>query len=355
MADIELRINYIDKVNYVLAHNNLSVCNSLEIINHSDKPLHNVQIECSGELFQTYRTSILPVIQPNSAVRLDDFVVMPNFAELSNLTERITSQFEVTVWTDVNDPARKDYIKQECCNITLMPYDQWLGIHILPQALVSYVTPNHPAVLKVLQKAAKIMDEESGNAAFCAYQTGDSRDVIRQVDAVFRALHSEGIVYRPAPASFEESGQRITLPDKVLSSRLGNCIELTLLMASVLESIGINSMVILIKGHAFLGVWLVDSSAPYCVIDDESFLHIKCADGIGEMIPIETTHLTVNNGTLKTAIDEGMKHINKLDTDFDLTIDVHQCRLSGVRALPQTVDSDPNWMENDLATPQRRM
>lgn len=119
MADIELRINYIDKVNYVLAHNNLSVCNSLEIINHSDKPLHNVQIECSGELFQTYRTSILPVIQSNSAVRLDDFVVMPNFAELSNLTERITSQFEVTVWTDVNDPARKDYIKQECCNMAL--------------------------------------------------------------------------------------------------------------------------------------------------------------------------------------------------------------------------------------------
>ena len=349
MADIELRINYIDKVNYVLAHNNLSVCNSLEIINHSDKPLHNVQIECSGELFQTYRTSILPVIQPNSAVRLDDFAVMPNFAELSNLTERITSQFEVIVWTDVNDPAHKDYVAQKNCNITLMPYDHWLGAHILPQALVSYVTPNHPALVKVLQKAAKIMDEESGNAAFCAYQTGDSQDVIRQVDAVFRALHSEGIVYRPAPASFEESGQRITLPDKVLSSRLGNCIELTLLMASVLESIGINSMVILIKGHAFLGVWLVDSSAPYCVIDDESFLHIKCADGIGEMIPIETTHLTANNGTLKTAIDEGMKRINKLDTTFDLAIDVHQCRLTGVRALPQTVDSDPKWMENDLA------
>ena len=37
MADVELRIDYNKKVNYVLEYNRLSVCNSLEIINHSDR------------------------------------------------------------------------------------------------------------------------------------------------------------------------------------------------------------------------------------------------------------------------------------------------------------------------------
>ena len=43
MADVELRIDYNKKVNYVLEYNRLSVCNSLEIINHSDRTLENVR------------------------------------------------------------------------------------------------------------------------------------------------------------------------------------------------------------------------------------------------------------------------------------------------------------------------
>ena len=58
------------------------------------------------------------------------------------------------------------------------------------------------------------------------------------------------------PASYERIGQRITLSDQVLETHQGNCIELTLLMASVLEAVGIYSGVVLMRGHAFLGVWL---------------------------------------------------------------------------------------------------
>ena len=84
MADVELRIDYNKKVNYVLEYNRLSVCNSLEIINHSDRTLENVQIECYGEYFKQYKSEILPVIGPGVAVRIADFSLMPDFAKLAD-------------------------------------------------------------------------------------------------------------------------------------------------------------------------------------------------------------------------------------------------------------------------------
>ena len=81
----------------------------------------------------------------------------------------------------------------------------------------------------------------TGASAFVEYQDGDPNTAVEQVSAIFAALHQEGIIYRAVPASYEAIGQRITLSDQVLESHQGNCIELTLLMASVLEAVGINS------------------------------------------------------------------------------------------------------------------
>ena len=171
MADIELRIDYIEKVNYVLVYNRMSVCNSLEIINHSDRTLENVQIECFGEYFRRYSSEMLPVIEPGAAVRIADFSLMPDFAKLADSTESVVTQFDIVACDNCHDSAKKDIVAENQCDITIMPYDQWLGIKVLPQTLVSYVTPNHPAITGILQEAANIMTKETGDAAFTAYQT----------------------------------------------------------------------------------------------------------------------------------------------------------------------------------------
>ena len=85
-------------------------------------------------------------------------------------------------------------------------------------------------------------------------------------------IHGLGIVYRGVPASYEAVGQRITMPDQVVATKIANCIELTLLMATVLEAIGINCVIIFQKGHAYLGVWLVNDCYPCSVCDDPSYI-----------------------------------------------------------------------------------
>jgi hypothetical protein len=48
--------------------------------------------------------------------------------------------------------------------------------------------------------------------------------------------------------------QNIKLPAEVLQQHSGMCVELTTLLASAAERIGINTEIVIIPGHAFLGV-----------------------------------------------------------------------------------------------------
>ena len=47
-------------------------------------------------------------------------------------------------------------------------------------------------------------------------------------------------------------------PSDILSRKVGTCLDLTLLYASCLEQAGLNPLLVLIEGHAFAGVWLID-------------------------------------------------------------------------------------------------
>ena len=69
-------------------------------------------------------------------------------------------------------------------------------------------------------------------------------------------------------------------------------------MASVLEAVGIYSGVVLMRGHAFLGVWLSESCYRQSICDDVSFLEKACSEGISEMLVLECTELTKENALL---------------------------------------------------------
>lgn len=242
-----------------------------------------MKLTCSGEFISTYENGIIARINPGETVRISPFNVIPDSSRLASLTERVITGFKLSATSDGK------VIGEEKCELQLMPYDHWTGTKILPQTIASFITPNHPAINNIVVKSAAMLKKMTGSSSLNEYQSGNSNDVRQQVAAVFAALHDLGIVYRGMPASYETIGQRITMPDQVVSSKIGNCIELTLLMATVLEAIGINSVVIFQKGHAYLGVWLVDDCYPCSVCDDPAYIEKKCSHGIDEMLVLECT------------------------------------------------------------------
>jgi hypothetical protein len=82
------------------------------------------------------------------------------------------------------------------------------------------------------------------------YVSGSVRD---QVKAIYNALKSKGITYSSTTISFPSGSQKVRFPEDALKESAANCIDGAVLMASALEAIGLEPIIILVPGHAFLG------------------------------------------------------------------------------------------------------
>ena len=162
--------------------------------------------------------------------------------------------------------------------------------------------------------------------------------------ALFEALREEALIYVSCPASFENYGQRVRLADKVLNEKLGTCLDLTLLFASCLEATGIRPLLVLKRGHIFLGAWLVENVSPSAVSDDISFLVKESSDGINEMVFVESTCLTSSSSVSFDEASEMARHSLLEGSDFNFFVDVARCRMDKVRPLPQRSMENGNWV-----------
>src|SRR5262249_51738656 len=94
---------------------------------------------------------------------------------------------------------------------------------------------------------------------FDGYQSVDGRDatpVDEQVKAIWAALVNEyRLQYISPPPAYSTRTQRLRTPSDIVDSNSGTCIDLALLLASCLEYIDINPVLVLQEGHAFAGYW----------------------------------------------------------------------------------------------------
>lgn len=116
----------------------------------------------------------------------------------------------------------------------------------------AFVTPNARSLMKFLRTAA----DKHPRGRLVGYQ-GSKDEVTAQVKALFQALKEEAnITYVNSLIDHSPeqgfAGQRVRLPRESLEERQANCIDGTVLFASLLEGISINPALVLIPGHAFL-------------------------------------------------------------------------------------------------------
>ena len=115
----------------------------------------------------------------------------------------------------------------------------------------AYVNENHPLVDGILKEALK-----SGLVnSFTGYQSGDSEQVVLQVFAIWNVLQRRGIKYSDVstttPSKFVVS-QTVRFLDDSIEATQANCVDGTVLMASVLRKIGLQPYLAMVPGHCFL-------------------------------------------------------------------------------------------------------
>lgn len=117
----------------------------------------------------------------------------------------------------------------------------------------AYVNEDHPAVDQILKEAldSGVVDSFSG------YQDEDPDAVLKQVYAIWHVLQSRGIRYSSITRTANEHdnvmSQHVRFIDESLAMTQANCVDGSVLLASVLRKIDIAPVLVLVPGHMFLG------------------------------------------------------------------------------------------------------
>jgi len=155
-------------------------------------------------------------------------------------------------------------VAQTTQSVVWMGLAEWLdnpdAWHFIP----AFVDPYADGVMQVLDVADRALRTiVSPTAAFVGYQQGGGESVEQQVKAIFNTLRDEPfelsyIDVPPLPVFEPEgvwAGQRVRFADEVIKRKRGTCHDLSLLLAGCIEAVGIFPIVILVKGHTFVGYW----------------------------------------------------------------------------------------------------
>ena len=138
--------------------------------------------------------------------------------------------------------------------------------------LAGWVTPNAQAITNLIGRASERLAaapaDSPSTSAMRGYSGGATTDDVRgQVNALFDTLQfSYHVHYASDNALYNtDATQIIQLPADILKQNAptGMCVETTAILASAVERLGMFPYIIVVPGHAFLGVALsADPDAP---------------------------------------------------------------------------------------------
>lgn len=130
----------------------------------------------------------------------------------------------------------------------------------------AYVNEEHPFIQTVLQAALKLNVINQ----FDGYQTSE-RDVYQQVYAIWRVLQEDGVRYSDITTTATTSegiySQHVRFLDESINYSQANCVDGTVLFASILRKIGIDPFLVLIPGHCFLGFYTNKNHDKYSCLE----------------------------------------------------------------------------------------
>lgn len=182
--------------------------------------------------------------------------------------------------------------------------------------IATWVTPHDPRVEAILSRAKEFMPGRRLPGYEEWKSTDDQRAMtLAEARAIYHAVQEMGVSYVKSSITFGRNtdvSERIRLPEESLDERSANCIDGVVLYASLFENLGMDPVVVLVPGHAYVGVR--DSE------DSNSFLYLETA--ITGRAPFET------------AVKAATKRISKLPDKSVIRILVSDARTAGIYPMP---------------------
>ena len=365
---IEVAVEPCLKLNYSMLHNNRPLFNKFEVKRQASGRLQNVRVEVqlnTGSDAATYSTTFdlsrnRPIVDVSALARV---------SLTSDMTRSLRESVYTSLFVSVFWESRVVY--QETFRVALLPPDEWRDDDLNRIWLPSFVLPRDAAITAIVDKAQKylsVLQDDSG-AGFDGYQgvlpAGTPMEmrcesVDDQVRSLWWALINEyQLGYINPPPSFTEVSQRLRTPSDVIEGRRGTCIDLTLLLAALLEYVDVFPVVFLLAGHAFpayvrsedsyaalRGVFFTppsrvkggDNAKPGAnalkewILDQRYYSSIVQLVRGGHLVPLESVALTQRTG-FWDATSQGTENL-KNKADFQFLVDIKAAREADVTPIP---------------------
>lgn len=230
----------------------------------------------------------------------------------------------------------------------------------------AYVNENHPMLDKILQEAlaTKITN------AFLGYQR-DETEVMKQVLAIWSALQKRGIQYSSTTTTPGGSevvySQYVRFLDQAITNTQANCVDGSVLFASILRKISIQPFLVTVPGHMYMGFYLSSDKKDFVGLETTA---IGVANATEEEQSDEPKALTALRGkldekarggrdwkTFAKAIQIATDDLEKNKDNFEGNnaayqfIDLDEARTEGIMPIPAPDSSFPSASSSPGSAP----
>jgi len=181
----------------------------------------------------------------------------------------------------------------------------------------SWVTPHDLRIEALLSDARNFVpDHRLPGYEDAKSEAVQERSTVAQARAIFLALQSRGVSYVKSSTTFgdnREWSERLRTPREALRDNSANCIDGALLYASLFENIGMDPVIVLVPGHAYVGLRLTRLS--------NRFLYI------------ETSY--TGRTTFEGAVSAAQRSIHRYQPSAMTFIRILDARRAGIYPLPE--------------------
>ena len=327
-GDVSLCYKVLRRVNFASAQNDVAIIQRLSVANPTTDALTDVRIALrAAPPIIREKTWTVDRIGSGEEFAIRDTSTLLDIERLAGLDEAEVGELEFRV------EATGLATIVEKCRIELLARDEWGGVGDMAQILAAFVSPNDPAIARMVKDAARILEAAGYDGSMDGYSSGDPGRAYLLAAAIWSAATGLGLTYAEPPASFEREGQKVRGPGRITGEGLASCLDLTLFLAAAFEASGLNPVVLFSEDHAQVGVWICKQDFGH--VTEPDVVVVRKAVQAWEFVPVETTLLTKRPSVgFDQAVDEGRRRLSEgRDPEFVMAVDIARSRSAQVRPL----------------------
>lgn len=214
--------------------------------------------------------------------------------------------------------------------VTALPFEYWQGVGGREDTLAAFVRPKLADCSRIKTEMSAQLKNWKVSGEFGGYDESDKNAVRRVIASLYTVLRRYGLTKKDCDISSPVEAGGGT---RILGERAATTIEAAVFVASVLESAGLNPVLVYGEKEITCGVWLYETCQPEIISDDTARLAQYVSEGINGISCFDIDDI-FSDKTAAYSVSENHFAV-KLDTGvYERVLDIKRARLNRITPMP---------------------